>query len=742
MFWDGLVALNATTGSLIWIGNAGTGPGSSPAVVNGVVYVHSQGGYVYAINASTGANIWTYSEGTTAGMQNATPSGISSPDVANDIVYVNGFGYNHSWSTYALNASTGTLLWSTSTGNMDSSPAFANGVVYVGSYSGTYALNASTGAIIWKSGEVLNSDQHYEMSSPAIANGILYIGSNEGKIYAIGKPLTNQTSNDWPMFHHDPAHTGTATSEGPLTNQTTWIAEGTATSSPAVMDGVVYAGFDAFNATTGAKLWTFTDSYNVSGTQYSPAIANGIAYVCTLNPHPAVMPSDDLYALNATTGAQLWNYTIYSSVAMMGNSWVYTSPNFSPVVSSGVVYAGSLALNASTGALLWNNQIGYYAVSSPAIVNGVDYISVHFGGFYALNASTGETIWRINADAQGSSPAISDGVIYIHEDGIDQALNASTGINLWTFSEGSIGNFPPDYQYPPSGTSSPAIANGVMYISGILGVGAGLPITYALNASTGTLLWNSNVGGYSSPAISGGTVYVGSSDGIYSLNSSTGTTIWQYNTGNYVFSSPAVANGMVYVGSNSGTIYAFGSPSTNPSPTPTATPTSTPSPTPTPSPSPSPSPPPTISTTPTPTPVPTPTSSPTTSPTPTTTPTTTPTPSPSPTPSPTTSPTSSPSPTPAPTATPTTSPTSAPTTAPVVTLAPTTAPTSVPTVMPTTPPTASPTPTAKPTGTPSSNPISTSDIPQGAIYGIVAAVAIMVIVSVVLALRKIRKSRR
>ena len=381
---------------------------------------------------------------------------------------------------------------------------------------------------------------------------------------------TQQTGVDWwSMFHHNVAHTGTSTSNGPIINESAWNTQGSGFSSPSVVDGVVYVGFSALNATTGAKLWTFIDSYNVSTTQYSPAIANGIVYVCTLNPHPAAMPSDDLYALNATTGAQLWNYTIYSSVSTIGNSWVYTSPNFSPVVNNNVVYAGSLALNASTGVLLWNNQIGYLAVSSPAIVNGVDYLSVHFGGFYALNASTGVTIWRINADAQGSSPAVSDGVVYIHEDGIVQALSATTGAQLWNFSEGIIGGFPPQYFYPPSGISSPAIANGVLYVCGVLGNGPGSPISYALNASTEKLLWNSTVGGDSSPAISNGVAYVGSSGGLYALNASSGATIWSYKTGNYVFSSPAIANGMVYAGSTNDVLYAFGSPSSNSSPTPT-----------------------------------------------------------------------------------------------------------------------------------------------------------------------------
>ena len=72
----------------------------------------------------------------------------SSPAVANGVVYV---GSDDDNNVYALNASTGAKLWSYTTGGeVDSSPAVANGVVYVGSYDGNvYALNASTGALLW-----------------------------------------------------------------------------------------------------------------------------------------------------------------------------------------------------------------------------------------------------------------------------------------------------------------------------------------------------------------------------------------------------------------------------------------------------------------------------------------------------------------------------------------------------------------------------------------------------------------
>ena len=63
----------------------------------------------------------------------------------------------------------------------------------------------------------------------------------------------------------------------------------------------------------------------------------------------------------------------------------------------------------------------------------------------------------------------------------------------------------------------------------------------------------------SSPAVANGVVYVGSDDdNLYALNASTGALLWEYTTGGFFFnSSPAVANGVVYVGSYDGNLYAF-----------------------------------------------------------------------------------------------------------------------------------------------------------------------------------------
>src|SRR5262249_36391807 len=132
--YDSLYALDAATGALRWSSGAVWG-NSSPAVANGVVYIGSFDGNVYAFDAVTGDQLWSYTTGD--GVQ-------SSPAVAN--------GEGHLGSTdgnvYALDAVTGVKLWSHTTGGVwEASPAVVNGTVYIGATdsSSVYAFGLPAG---------------------------------------------------------------------------------------------------------------------------------------------------------------------------------------------------------------------------------------------------------------------------------------------------------------------------------------------------------------------------------------------------------------------------------------------------------------------------------------------------------------------------------------------------------------------------------------------------------------------
>jgi outer membrane protein assembly factor BamB len=119
-----IYALNASTGATLWTTSVGSGPGGSPAIVNGTMYIGSLDGNVYALNAATGAKKWT-----AAGI-NPT---LSSPAVANGVVYAGSSGGR----IYALNSASGAVLWSAVIDDTGyASPAIADGVLYTGSYNG------------------------------------------------------------------------------------------------------------------------------------------------------------------------------------------------------------------------------------------------------------------------------------------------------------------------------------------------------------------------------------------------------------------------------------------------------------------------------------------------------------------------------------------------------------------------------------------------------------------------------
>jgi outer membrane protein assembly factor BamB len=282
------------------------------------------------------------------------------------------------------------------------------------------------------------------------------------------------------------------------------------------------------NAGTLSLFWRFEAGDLVWS---SPAVANGVVYAGSYDGF--------LYALNASTGARLWKHRTGGPI------WS------SPAVAGGGVFVGSddgllYALNASTGAKLWSFATGARLDSSPAVANGVVYISGSKGTVYALDAATGAEQWShpTGGDYVFSSPAVADGIVYVGADLLNSpfaphpgslyALDAATGAQVWK------------YDLDQEVDSSPAVSGGGVYVGCFDGS------VHALDAATGAERWSYQTDGgvWSSPAVSGGVVYVGSEDeSLYALDASTGAKLWSRPTGGPIDSSPAVANGVVYVGS-------------------------------------------------------------------------------------------------------------------------------------------------------------------------------------------------
>ena len=169
-------------------------------------------------------------------------------------------------------------------------------------------------------------------------------------------------------------------------------------------------------------------------------------------------------------------------------------------------------------------------------------------GTVAPDWTLSQVTWNFSTGGSiKASPAISDGVVYITSyDDYVYALNGITGTILWNYRTGS------DIY------TSPVVADGVLYI------GSQDQKFYALNATTGTQIWSRFfLNGYhtSSAAVANGAVYFGGGDGyIYALNTSDGSTVWSFRTNCNPFSCPAISGGVVYIGAidtSSGQMYAL-----------------------------------------------------------------------------------------------------------------------------------------------------------------------------------------
>jgi hypothetical protein len=141
--------------------------------------------------------------------------------VASGVVYL-GSPDNHA---YALNAATGALLWNSDLGGsrdlFDTSPAVANGVVYLSTRSGLNALNAGTGALLWNSD--LGGGVNVFGSSPAVANGVVYVAAEDvpklgASVWAFSLPSGGPTTippTSGPSHSHSRSPTATPTSVPP-----------------------------------------------------------------------------------------------------------------------------------------------------------------------------------------------------------------------------------------------------------------------------------------------------------------------------------------------------------------------------------------------------------------------------------------------------------------------------------------------------------------------------------------------
>ena len=326
---------------------------------------------------------------------------FSSPAIADGVVFVG----SADTYLYAIEQQTGQQKWKFKTGGaVSSSPAVANGKVFFGSFDGIfYALAADTGAVKWRFAHE-RGERRFEakgihgatpaeqtipdpwdlfLSSPAFFNGRVYFGSGDGNVYAVD---ANTGVMEWKFATKDVVH-----------------------SSPAVANNTVYVGswdsnLYALDTETGQEKWRFKTGddpidHNQLGLQSSPVVVDGTIYTGCRDGH--------VYAIDAATGRKKWDY--YTK-----KSWV----NGTPAVRDGSVFVGTSdthlfhAIDAKTGRLRFTYEVKSQIFSSAAIAGDLVYVGDFVGTLYAIDTRTGRVAWEFQTEG-----AATDSLKLLNPDG-------------------------------------------------------------------------------------------------------------------------------------------------------------------------------------------------------------------------------------------------------------------------------------------------------------------------------------
>jgi eukaryotic-like serine/threonine-protein kinase len=316
---------------------------TSPAIVDGVVYIGSMSGFLYAIDQQTGKEKWNF--------KSRMPI-ASSPAVAGGVLYF----VSSAGSLAALDIATGKPKW-----------------VFPTEYERKFEAKNLHG--LPSPAQTMPDAWDLYTSSPAVVNGKVYFGSGDGNVYSVDAQNGQML---WKFPTQDVVH-----------------------ASPAVVNNTVYIGswdskLYAIDAETGLEKWSFQAGldpiiHNQVGFQSSPAVVDGVVYVGCRDSH--------VYALDAATGHKKWDYNT-------AKSWVNSTPAVRDGMVYAATSDSSrvFALDVKNGRLRFNFDAKAYVFSSPALAGEMVYVGAHNGKLYALDAKTGKLAWEFQTESSKKDP--------------------------------------------------------------------------------------------------------------------------------------------------------------------------------------------------------------------------------------------------------------------------------------------------------------------------------------------------
>ncbi len=251
---------------------------------------------------------------------------------------------------------------------------------------------------------------------------------------------------------------------------------------------------------------------------------------------------NQVYAVDAATGSLKWKYPSEPD----RKRTFFAPPVYTP---NGELLAGGydnilVSLDPALGTENWIFDAGSRIVGAPLATEEAVYLPTAGGDLFALDLE-GHPIWDAPFHSEKdlwAPPVLDNGVLYVG--GMDHnlyALDASDGSIRWQTPLGGAIN------------SAPLLHDGVLYL------GTFAQQVVAVDAEIGTILWDVSTDGWvwATPQTANGLLYLGDVSGaFYALNMDDGSLAWQSIPDGPIVSQALIGEDTVYFTTESGTLYA------------------------------------------------------------------------------------------------------------------------------------------------------------------------------------------
>ena len=277
--------------------------------------------------------------------------------------------------------------------------------------------------------------------------------------------------------------------------------------------------------------------------------------------------------INIDNGKIVWKKDIFNDL----ENTIIGTPSISGVLSNQdeiTIYINSgynqiLAINGKNGEEIWKKTHNLPFRGGMTVSKDVLLISDFAGNFLSINNKNGKINWNVllgsdyNSVYTKARPIVANNKIIVPgTGGTFYVISLETGDVIWTENMSSNKQLPQLFHVGDI-VANPLYKNGVIYLVSQSGN------ISAFDINTSEELWNLPIGGFDTPALSGGTIFISGNMGLLAaIDTESGKVRWtkqfpRYVNSNSFFSEkkiaiykgPTLINSKILFGDNDGTIH-------------------------------------------------------------------------------------------------------------------------------------------------------------------------------------------